>query len=146
MSMRLDLAIRAAGEPAGEGEPKPCPATVTCTLVAPNARLENALALVGSDAGSVVVDRVANRAVGPFDRDQDRARAVAACVVQERLQDALAQIGVDRDADRGLWRVEIELDAALGGEVGARCRGSSCDCVRVSRADDRSQLRDARLQ
>src|SRR2546429_530384 len=52
----------------------------------------------------------------------------------ERLQDALAQIGVHRDADRGLWRVEIELDAALGSEVGARCRGSSCDCVRVSRA------------
>src|SRR5690242_3541017 len=107
--MRLDFAIRAAGEPAGQGEPKTCAATVTCALVAPNPRLENAFALVGSDAGSVVIDGVANRAVSPFDRNRDRARGVAGRIVQERLQDALAQIGVDRDADRGLWRVEIEL-------------------------------------
>src|SRR3954464_4349937 len=116
MHMRLDLAVRAAGEPAGQGEPKSRAPTVTCPLVASNARLEDAFALVGSDAGSVVIDRVANRAVSPRDRTQDHARGVAARVVQERLQDALAQIGIDRDADRGLWRVEIELNAALGSE------------------------------
>jgi hypothetical protein len=130
--MRLDLAIRAAGEPPGKGEPKPCTATVACAQVAPNARLEDPLALVGSYAGSVVIDRVANPAVSPFDRNEDRARGVTTRVVEERLQDALPQIGVDRDADGGLWRVEIELDAALGSEVGARCRGSGCDGVGVS--------------
>src|SRR5437868_13943998 len=118
MRMRLDLAIRAAGEPAGQGEPKPCAATVTCALVAPNARLEDAFAFVGSDAGSVVIDRVANRAVSRFDRNQDRARGVAARVVQERVADALAQIAVDRNADRGLWRAALQVDRALGREVG----------------------------
>jgi hypothetical protein len=74
--MRLDLAFRASGEPASQREPKPCATTFACALVAVNARLEYALALVGSDAGAVVIDRVANRAVSPFDRNEDRARGV----------------------------------------------------------------------
>src|SRR5207253_1766893 len=131
---RFDVAAGAAGEPAREGEAKTRSGAVAAPLDPSDAGLEDALAFLGCDTRAVVVDRVADGAVGTFDGDVDRTRAVSAGVVEQRLQDALAEIGVDGDADRGAWRAQVELDPALDGKVGARCGRFRRELVGVSGA------------
>src|SRR5581483_8215965 len=89
----LDVAADAAGEAAREREAEAGPGRPgRRALAAANAGFEDTLPLVGGDARAVVVDRVADGAVGAVDRDRDRRGAVAAGVVEQRLQDPLGKL------------------------------------------------------
>src|SRR5436190_11669794 len=115
-----DVAVHAASEPAGERQSK------TGTLVAAlpcgtatHARLEDPIVLVVRDAWPVVLDRIEDTAVVASDRNANPARAVAARVLDDRLQDALREIRVDADAHRPRRLRHLERQAPFGGEPAA---------------------------
>jgi len=108
---QLDVAGHAAREPPGEREAEPG-SVRPARLAEPatDARFEDALSLVVGDARAVVRDEVANRGVSPLDRDAHTRRAVAARVLEDRLQDPLGEVGVDAEANRPVRLFDFSLD------------------------------------
>src|SRR3954466_11952971 len=103
-TLRASRRARARPSPAPE-PPSPLPAlpppgaAVPAAGLAAATGLEDRLALVLGDPWPIVLDEVRDRAVEPPDRDRDRAPPVAACVLDHRLQDPLAEVVVDADPE-----------------------------------------------
>jgi len=108
------VAVDAAGEPPRERKSEPGTGTLHFGLrPAAHARLEDALVFVGSDAPAVVFDRVDDVRVFARDRDADVARAVAAGVLEDRLQDSFGEVAVEADAQpRGRFG-DLEIEPPL---------------------------------
>src|SRR3954468_4379726 len=95
------VAARGTRQPAGQREPEPGALRAAAGLPA-GARLEDPVALVRVDARAVVGDGDHRTGAVPAELDAHGRLPVADGIVEHRLDDALEQVGLDGDDERGV--------------------------------------------
>src|SRR5262249_30766795 len=131
---RDDVGVDRARESAGESEAEAGALLAVAPGAAPDAGLEDPVALLGRDAGTIVLHGIDDARVLAPDVDVHARRAVAAGILEHGLDDPLGEVGIHPHPQCPRGMRDLELELSLCGEPAARTRRPRGYRIRVRRS------------